>query len=187
MENNNSFSDRMPTLLKRSNLPVKLQKVNPEYLKPSIRTICENIRSFESGSIFLGGPLKGKSTSAAAIMLNYLNMHRYKHLVDDVGYYVSGYVLCRNSHIMDKFNKQESEFMVETMNRIKNTKCLIVDDIFSNMTSLDAMLFNSIYAERQYCGGLTIYVSQTADPLECASSPLYRIARDAIHKELFTC
>ena len=187
MENKAICTDRMSTLLAQSNLPIELRKVNPEYLKPGIRSICENMRAFTSGGIYLYGPGRGKSTNAAALLLNYLNLYRYTYAIDDVGYYISGYDLCRFNRVMDRYNKEDAARNNQVFNRIKNTKCLIVDYIFPTLNHNDAILFNAIYDMRQYCGGLTIYTSMVLDPLECASTPLYRIARDATHKEIFTC
>lgn len=187
MDNKPNYSDRMPTLLRQSNLPIGLRKVNPEFLKPSIRSICENIKAFKTGSIYLYGPGRGKSTSAAALMLNYLNLYRYNYTIDDVGYYISGYDLCRFNRTMNRYNEDDAAYYNKVMYQVKNAKCLIVDNIFDYMTQTDELLFNAIYDSRQYCGGLTIYTTIAIEPLQCAGTTLYRIARDATHKEQFLC
>ena len=187
MENNQNYPDRMPTLLKQSNLPVELRKVNPEFLKPSIRSICENMNAFRTGCIYLCGPGRGKSTNAAALLLNYLNLYRYNYATNDIGYYISGYDLCRFNRTMNRYNEDDAAYYNKIMYQVKNAKCLVVDNIFDYMTQTDELLFNAIYDLRQYCGGLTIYTTFTIDPLKCAGTTLYRIARDANHKEQFLC
>lgn len=175
--------DVFPTLIRKSLLPEKLTQFPPvEWVKPNIKQICDNIINFD-GVILLSGLKRGKTTNAAALLLSYLNARRYIVDTQNVGLYVSVNQLCYQNRTQDRFNRDAA---VQTMVRnASNARCLILDGLFSYLTQIDDLMLQSIYDARQNKSCITIVTTSITDPLNCAGSIMYRIARDAKIKEEF--
>ena len=69
--------------------------------------------------------------------------------------------------------------------RAVNAKCLVLDGLFSYLTQIDDLMLQAIYDARQNKSCITVVTTSISDPLNCAGSILYRLARDAKLKEEF--
>ena len=174
--------DVYPTLLRKSCLPEKLQVIPPEFVRPSIVKVCENITTFD-GVIVLSGIKRGKTTNAAAILLSYLNSRRYIVDTNNVGLYISVNQLCYQNRTQDRFHRDEG--VQNMVNMATKAKCLVLDGLFSYLTQNDDLMLQAIYDARQNTHGITVVTTPMTDPLNCAGSIMYRIARDAVVKEEF--
>lgn len=178
----NNDIDVFPTLLRKSELPEKLHNLPSEYVRPSVASLCNNIQTFD-GVILLSGLQRGKTTNAAAILLSYLNSRRYIVDTQDVGLYLSVNQLCYQNRTQDRYNRNnEVQAMVR---RAANARCLVLDGLFSYLTQIDDLMLQAIYDARQNKSCITVVTTSMTDPLNCAGSIMYRIARDAKVKEVF--
>lgn len=175
--------DVFSTLVRKAELPEKLQTLPPiEYVRPGIKEICDNIAVFD-GVILLSGLKRGKTTNAAAILLSYLNSRRYIVDTQNVGLYISVNQLCYQNRTQDRYQRDnEVQNMVR---RAAAARCLVLDGLFSYLTQIDDLMLQSIYDARQNKSCITVVTTSIDDPLSCAGSILYRMARDAKHKEVF--
>lgn len=174
--------DILPTLLRKAALPEKLQNISESYVRPAIVQVCNNITTFD-GVIVLSGLKRGKTTNAAAILLSYLNSRRYIMDTNDVGLFLSVNQLCYQNRTQDRFQRDNE---VQTMvRRAANARCLVLDGLFSYLTQLDDLMLQAIYDARQNKSCITVVTTSMTDPLNCAGSVMYRIARDAKIKEEF--
>ena len=174
--------DVMQTLLRKSELPETLQNISPDYVRPNIISICNAITTFD-GVILLSGLKRGKTTNAAAVLLSYLNSRRYIVDTQDVGLYLSVNQLCYQNRTQDRYQRDNE---VQTMvKRAVNAKCLVLDGLFSYLTQIDDLMLQAIYDARQNKSCITVVTTPISDPLNCAGSILYRLARDAKLKEEF--
>lgn len=174
--------DVYQTLLRKSALPEKLTYISSEYVRPQILDVCNQITTFD-GVILLSGLKRGKTTNAAAILLSYLNSRRYIVDTQNVGLYVSVNQLCYQNRTQDRYQRD-----AELQNVVRNAcraRCLILDGLFSYLTQIDDLMLQSIYDARQNKSCITIVTTSMTDPLNCAGSIMYRIARDAKIKEVF--
>ena len=180
-----SIIDVMPTLLRKAEMPEKFRDFSnfpQEYIRPSIIELCNNIMSFD-GVVLLSGLKRGKTTNAAAILLSYLNARRYIVDTQDAGLYLSVNQLCYQNRTQDRFNRDnEVQMMVR---KASNAKCLVLDGLFSYLTQIDDLMLQAIYDARQNKSCITVVTTSMTDPLNCAGSVMYRIARDAKIKEVF--
>ena len=172
-----------PTLLRKSELPDALHVVNPDYVKDGVKQLCERIATLDKGVIVLCGLKRGKSTNAAALLLSFLHSRRGIIDTEDVGYYVSVHNMCYLNRTVDKYNRDPE--LMSKIRKASNAKCLVLDGVFSYLTQNDDLLLQAIYDNRQNSNKITIVTTSVEDPMECAGSILYRITRDAIHKEVF--
>jgi hypothetical protein len=180
--NNELTYDVYDTLLRKSELPEKLQNIPKEYVRPNIVQLCNNITTF-NGVVLLSGLKRGKTSNAAVILLSYLNACRGFTDTQDIGLYVSVNQLCYQNRTQDRFNRDnEVQMMVR---RAVNARCLILDGLFSYLTQLDDLMLQAIYDARQNKSCITVVTTSMTDPLNCAGSVMYRIARDAKVKEVF--
>lgn len=175
--------DVLPTLLRRAEVPENLQNINPEYIRPGIMNICNNIQQFGSGVILLAGLKRGKSTNAAALLLSYLNTRRYIMKTDDVALYLSCHQLCYQNRTMDRYNRDYE--LQEKIRQASSCDFLVLDGLFSYLTQNDDLLLQAIYDARQHASGITVVTTSVTDPLNCSGSVLYRLSRDARYKEVF--
>lgn len=175
--------DVLSTLIRKSELPEKLRELPPvEFVRPGIKAICDNIQTFD-GVILLSGLKRGKTTNAAAILLSYLNSRRYIVDTQDAGLYISVNQLCYQNRTQDRYQRDnEVQNMVR---RAVAARCLILDGLFSYLTQIDDLMLQAIYDARQNKSCITIVTTSIEDPLNCAGSILYRMARDAKYKEVF--
>lgn len=174
--------DVFSTLLRKSELPEKLACIPEEYVRPAVKDICNNIHIFD-GVVLLSGLKRGKTTNAAAILLSYLNSRRHIPDTQDVGLYISVNQLCYQNRTQDRYShNNEVQAMVR---RAANARCLILDGLFSYLTQIDDLMLQAIYDARQNRAGITVITTSVTDPLDCAGSILYRLARDARVKEVF--
>lgn len=175
--------DVMPTLIRKAMLPENLQEFPPdEYIHPGIKDICSRIGTFD-GVIVLSGLKRGKTTNAAAILMSYLNSRRYIVDTQNVGLFVSVNQLCYQNRTQDRYQRDNAvQSMVQ---RAAAARCLVLDGLFSYLTQIDDLMLQSIYDARQHKSCITIVTTSIEDPLNCAGSILYRLARDAKYKEVF--
>ncbi len=175
--------DVLPTLLRKSCFPEKFQTyINPEHIHPAIQNVCDHISEVD-GVILLSGLKRGKTTNAAAILLAYLCSRRYNVDTQDVGLFLSVNQLCYQNRTQDRFNRDSA---VQNMVRQASVcKCLVLDGLFSYLTQLDDLMLQAIYDARQNRKCITVVTTSMTDPLNCAGSVMYRIARDAVLKEEF--
>lgn len=174
--------DFYPTLLRKSELPEKLQNIPKEYVRPGIVQLCDNIQTFD-GVVLLSGIKRGKTTNAAVILLSYLNSRRYIADTQDVGLYISVNQLCYQNRTQDRYARDNA---VQAMvHRAASARCLILDGLFSYLTQIDDLMLQSIYDARQNKSCITVVTTSMTDPLNCAGSIMYRLARDAKIKEVF--
>ena len=179
---NTPVIDVFPTLIRKSELPEKLQNIPPEYVRPSIVELCSKMATFD-GLILLSGLKRGKTTNAAALFLSYLNSRRNIVDTQNVGLYLSVNQLCYQNRTQDRFNRDnEVQAMVR---RAANARCLLLDGLFSYLTQVDDLMLQAIYDARQNKACITIVTTSMTDPLNCAGSVMYRMARDAVVKEEF--
>lgn len=179
----NNQVDIMPTLIRKAELPEKLAQLPPvEYIRPQIMDLCKNIATFD-GVVLLSGLKRGKTTNAAAILWSYLNTRRYIMDTQNVGLYLSVNQLCYQNRTQDRFNRDNE---VQTMvRRAATARCLVLDGLFSYLTQVDDLMLQAIYDARQNKSCITVVTTSMTDPLNCAGSIMYRIARDAKIKEEF--
>lgn len=175
--------DVMPTLIRRAELSDGLTHINPEYVKPGIQNICEHITEFGSGVVFLYGLKKGKSSNAAALMLSYFNTRRYIMKTDDVGLWVSVHQMCYQNRTVDRYNRDYE--LQDMIRRATKADFLVLDGMFPYITQNDDLLLQAIYDARQHKSGITVVTTSVTNPLDCAGSIMYRLARDARYKEEF--
>lgn len=177
--------DVLPTLLRKAEVPEKFQDMNkfpPEYFRPSVVELCNNIQNFD-GVVLLSGLKRGKTTNAAAILMSYLNSRRYIVDTQDVGLYISVNQLCYQNRTQDRYSRDnEVQSMVR---RAANARCLVLDGLFSYLTQIDDLMLQAIYDARQNKSCITVVTTSMTDPLNCAGSIMYRMARDAKIKEVF--
>ena len=101
----------------------------------------------------------------------------------NVGLYVSVNQLCYQNRTQDRFNRDnEVQAMVR---RAASARCLVLDGLFSYLTQVDDLMLQAIYDARQNKSCITVVTTSMTDPLNCAGSIMYRIARDAKIKEEF--
>lgn len=174
--------DVFPTLLRKSELPEKLANISPEYIRPNIAELCNQIATFD-GVILLSGLRRGKTTNAAALMLSYFNSRRYIMDTQDVGLYISVNQLCYQNRTQDRYQRDND--VQNMVRRAANARCLILDGLFSYLTQIDDLMLQAIYDARQNKSCITIVTTSISDPVNCAGSILYRLARDAKIKEEF--
>lgn len=174
--------DVLPTLIRKSRLPEKLTTINEEWITPNIKNVCDRISTLD-GVVLLSGIKRGKTTNAAAIMLAYLNQRRYFLDTNDVALYLSVNQLCYENRTQDRY--QRNNDLQQLIRSATNARCLILDGLFSYLTQMDDLMLQAIYDARQYKSGITIVTTPVSDPVNCAGSILYRIARDAVIKEEF--
>lgn len=174
--------DVFPTLLRKSELPEKLANIPPEYIRPNIAELCNQIATFD-GVILLSGLRRGKTTNAAALMLSYFNSRRYIMDTQDVGLYISVNQLCYQNRTQDRYQRDND--VQHMVRRAANARCLILDGLFSYLTQIDDLMLQAIYDARQNKSCITIVTTSISDPVNCAGSILYRLARDAKIKEEF--
>ena len=62
---------------------------------------------------------------------------------------------------------------------------LVLDGMFPYLTQNDDLLLQAIYDARQHKSGITVVTTSVTNPLDCAGSIMYRLARDAKYKEEF--
>lgn len=182
---NNPVVDVFPTLLRKAEVPEKFQDMNnipKEYIRPNIIELCNNIQTFD-GVVLLGGLKRGKTTNAAAILMSYLNSRRYIVDTQDVGLYISVNQLCYQNRTQDRYARDNAvQAMVQ---RAVRARCLVLDGLFSYLTQIDDLMLQAIYDARQNKSCITVVTTSMTDPLNCAGSIMYRIARDAKIKEEF--
>lgn len=179
----NNQIDILPTLIRKAEIPEKLTEYpNEDYIRPAIKQVCQDIATFD-GVILLNGLKRGKTTNAAMILMSYLNSRRYIMDTQNVGLYVSVNQLCYQNRTQDRFNRDnEVQAMVR---RAAAARCLVLDGLFSYLTQIDDLMLQSIYDARQNKSCITVVTTSMTDPLNCAGSIMYRIARDAKIKEEF--
>lgn len=175
--------DVFSTLVRKADIPEKLRQLPPlEYIRPSIKEVCDNITMFD-GVVLLSGLQRGKTTNASAVLLSYLMSRRYNVDTQNAGLYISVNQLCYQNRTQDRFNRDDS---VQTMvRRAASAKCLVLDGLFSYLTQIDDLMLQSIYDARQNKSCITVVTTSMTDPLNCAGSIMYRMARDAKIKEVF--
>lgn len=175
--------DILPTLVRKSELPEKLQEYPEEgFIRPKIKEVCQNISQFD-GVILLSGLKRGKTTNAAFVLMSYLDSRRYIMDTQNVGLYLSVNQLCYQNRTQDRYNRDgEVQNMVR---RAATARCLVLDGLFSYLTQIDDLMLQSIYDARQNRSCITVVTTSMTDPLNCAGSVMYRIARDAKIKEEF--
>lgn len=175
--------DVFDTLVRKAEVPEKLIQPPPvEYIKPGVKEVCDNIKTFD-GVVLLSGLQRGKTTNAAAILMSYLYARRYIVETQNIGLYLSVNQLCYQNRTQDRYNRDEG---VQAMvRRAAAVRCLVLDGLFSYLTQIDDLMLQSIYDARQNKSCITVVTTSITDPLNCAGSVLYRIARDAKVKEVF--
>lgn len=178
----NNQIDVFSTLLRKSELPEKLINIPQEYIRPNIAALCNQIATFD-GVILLSGLTRGKTTNAAAILLSYMNTRRYIMDTQDVGLYISVNQLCYQNRTQDRYQRDND--VQNMVRRAATARCLILDGLFSYLTQIDDLMLQAIYDARQNKSCITIVTTSISDPLNCAGSILYRLARDAKVKEAF--
>lgn len=179
----NEGFDVLDTLVRKSGLPEKLRELPPvEYVRPGVKSICDNIATFD-GVILLSGLKRGKTTNAAAILLSYLKSRRYIMDTVDVGLYVSVNQLCYQNRTQDRYQRDNEVQMM--VHKAVAARCLVLDGLFSYLTQIDDLMLQAIYDARQNKSCITVITTPIDDPLNCAGSVLYRMARDAKYKEVF--
>lgn len=181
----NSAIDVFPTLLRKAGVPEKFQDLDKfprEYIRPNIVELCNNIQTFD-GVVLLSGLKRGKTTNAAAILLSYLDSRRYIVDTQDVGLYVSVNQLCYQNRTQDRYARDNEVQAV--VRKAAAARCLVLDGLFSYLTQIDDLMLQAIYDARQNKSCITIVTTSMTDPLNCAGSIMYRIARDAKIKEVF--
>lgn len=144
--------------------------------------MCNQIATFD-GVILLSGLRRGKTTNAAALMLSYFNSRRYIMDTQDVGLYISVNQLCYQNRTQDRYQRDND--VQNMVRRAANARCLILDGLFSYLTQIDDLMLQAIYDSRQNKSCITIVTTSISDPVNCAGSILYRLARDARIKEKF--
>ena len=144
--------------------------------------MCNQISTFD-GVILLSGLRRGKTTNAAALMLSYFNSRRYIMDTQDVGLYISVNQLCYQNRTQDRYQRDND--VQNMVRRAANARCLILDGLFSYLTQIDDLMLQAIYDSRQNKSCITIVTTSISDPVNCAGSILYRLARDARIKEEF--
>ena len=183
--NSPNIIDVFPTLLRKAEVPEKFQDMNNfprEYIRPNIAEVCNSITTFD-GVILLSGLKRGKTTNAAAVLLSYLNARRYIVDTQNVGLYISVNQLCYQNRTQDRYNRDNE--VQEMVRRASKARCLVLDGLFSYLTQIDDLMLQAIYDARQNKSCITVVTTSISDPLNCAGSIVYRIARDAKIKEEF--
>ena len=173
----------LPTLLRKACFPERFQNyINPDHIRPAVLDICNNITRV-NGVILLSGLKRGKTTNAAAILKAYLESRRYNVDTQDVGLFLSVNQLCYQNRTQDRYSRDNA--VQSVVRQASVCKCLVLDGLFSYLTQLDDLMLQAIYDSRQNRSGITVVTTSMTDPLNCAGSVMYRIARDAIAKEEF--
>lgn len=176
------MQERMERLMELAELPECLRKVDTSYITPGVQNICSNMFT-TTGIIYLHGIGVGKSTNAAALLMSYLHGYSDGFSMENVGLYVSTYDLC--FHNTNRSRYQQDPWIIEHMERMRTCKCLVVDDVFTNLAQQEDILLNTIVSMRQYFNGVTVFVSSAINAFDSASRVLQRIERSAKYKEEF--
>lgn len=177
--------DMTDTYYRKANLPEGLRQEPSVALKSEIIQLVESIEkgTYVHSIILLAGLHTGKTLGAAALLRAWLKSRR--SIIDSgtPGYFLPIHQLCYQNRTVDRYNRDPAlQQVIATASR---TDFLIMDGIFSYLTQNDDLLLQSIYDARQHCGRTTVVTTSIVDPMACAGSILYRIARDSNIKVVY--
>lgn len=177
--------DMLSTYYRKSNLPIGLQIDTDVELKSEVTEIIESIRNgtYHHQLILFSGLNRGKTLSAASCLREWLKTRR-EVITDELpGLFLPVHQLCYQNRTIDKRTRDPE--LQAVISKACSTDFLILDGIFSYVTQNDDLLLQAIYDARQYSGKTTLVTTSIVDPLDCAGSILFRIARDAQQKVVF--
>jgi len=177
--------DMRPTYYRRSGLPEGLQRKPGDTLPQQVIDIIEQINNgtYEHQIIFMSGPKRGKTTAAASIARAWIEQHCDIVTSRVPALFVPVHQLCYQNRTVDRYQRDEA--LNALIRDMSQTDMLILDGVFGYLTQNDDLLLQAIYDARQHSLKTTIVTTSLVDPLSCASSVLYRIARDANIKVVF--
>lgn len=177
--------DMVNTYYRKAQLPEGLRKEPSIALKPEIAQLVQFIenRTYAHSIILLAGLHPGKTVGAAALLRAWLKSRR--DVVDSgtPGYFLSVHQICYQNRTVDRYNRDEG--LQRAILTATKTDFLVMDGVFSYITQNDDLLLQSIYDARQHSGKTTVVTTSITDPMECAGSILYRVARDANIKVVY--
>lgn len=177
--------DMMPTYYRKAELPGGLY-ADPTF--PLQEGTIQLQKAIESGTykhsiILMSGLAPGKTVNAVELLKTWLKTRQ--SVVDTrlLGYFVPVRGLCWQNRCIDRYNRDEG--LIATIRKAREADFLVLDGVFSYLTQNDDLLLQAIYDARQHSGKTTIVTTSIIDPLECAGSVLYRVARDANVRMVF--
>lgn len=176
--------DMRPTYYRKSHLPPGL--INPELcntseivLPDAVRGVIEDINNdrYKHKLILLHGLKRGKTWSAAAIMRAWIEKQMYSVTSKTPALFVPVRQLCYQNRTVDRYHRDEA--LTELIREAMDADVLVLDGVFSYITQNDDLLLQALYDSRQYSLKTTIITTSMANPLDCAGSVMFRVARDA--------
>lgn len=177
--------DMTATFLRKSNLPEGLWNEPSFELKKEVQDLRLAIRShtYTHRIILFCGYDRGKTTSASVLLRDWIDTKKEDINAGVPGYFISVHQLCYQNRTVDRYTRDEG--LQEALRIASRTDFLILDGLFSYVTQNDDLLLQAIYDSRQHGGKTTIVTTDVENPLDCASSILFRISRDAHTKVVF--
>lgn len=174
--------DMRPTYYRKSQLPPGLLTpcTGKEIVLPeAVQGVIQDIKNdrYKHKLILLHGLKRGKTWSAAAIMRAWIEKQKSMVYSKTPALFVPVRQLCYQNRTVDRYRRDEG--LNELIRQAMEADILVLDGVFSYITQNDDLLLQALYDGRQYSLKTTIVTTSIANPLDCAGSVMFRVARDA--------
>lgn len=179
MNPNYDTKDMLATYIRRARLPEGLRTEPVCDIKYDILKLADEIRSnyYSHKKILIHGLRRGKTTSAAYLLLEYLKTRQGVISNETPGLFLSVNQLCYQNRTIDRYQRDEG--LQHTLSLAMQTDFLVLDSVFSYLTQNDDLMLQALYDARQHSAKTTIITTSVLDPADCAGSILFRMFRDA--------
>jgi hypothetical protein len=176
--------DMLSTYVRKANIPLGLQS-NDHDLPVEVNDLMEEIKhgKYSHKIIVLHGLRRGKTTSAASLLMEFLRTRQGVVSAETPGLFVSVNQLCYQNRSVDRYNRDEN--LQVQLRLAANADFLVLDGVFSYLTQNDDLMLQALYDARQHASKTTVITTGVLDPTECAGSILFRMFRDADIKVVF--